>query len=104
MAYRNVADTVEALDEAQREKHDRANSWQTLAGVGPKTATVIAQAWAGREPETLAEIAFQGRGSRGGDIRAATQVVSPALQLVRRVAPISRRMMATARSDTSTAR
>ena len=53
MAYRNAADTVERLDDAQREKHGRANSWQSLPGVGPKTATVIAQAWAGREPDTL---------------------------------------------------
>ena len=71
MAYRNAADTVEALDEAQREKHGRANSWQTLAGVGPKTATVIAQAWAGREPETLAELRSKAEDLGGGDVRAA---------------------------------
>jgi putative hydrolase len=44
MAYRKAADVVEGLDDAQREKHGRANSWQTLPGVGPKTAAVIAQA------------------------------------------------------------
>ena len=33
MAYRNAADTIEALDEAQREKHGKANSWQTLSGL-----------------------------------------------------------------------
>ena len=71
MAYRNAADTVEKLDEAQREKHGRANSWQTLPGVGPKTATVIAQAWAGREPDTLTELRSGAKDLGGGDIRAA---------------------------------
>jgi len=48
MAYRKAADVVEALTPEQREKLGRTNGWQTLAGVGPKTAAVIAQAWAGR--------------------------------------------------------
>ncbi|MGD1112113.1 MAG: PHP domain-containing protein, partial [Mycobacterium sp.] len=51
MAYRNAADIVERLDDAERERHGQANSWQTLPGIGPKTAKVIAQAWAGREPD-----------------------------------------------------
>jgi putative hydrolase len=71
MAYRNAADVVELLDETQREKHGRANSWQTLPGVGPKTATVIAQAWAGREPDTLAELRSAAKEFGGGEIRAA---------------------------------
>ena len=53
MAYRNAADIVEGLDEATRERHGQANSWQTLPGIGPKTAKVIAQAWAGREPDRM---------------------------------------------------
>ena len=56
MAYRNAADTIEALDDAAREKYGRANSWQSLPGIGPKTAAVIAQAWAGREPDVLVEL------------------------------------------------
>ena len=71
MAYRNAADVVERLDEAQREQHGRANSWQTLPGVGPKTAKVIAQAWAGREPETLVELRLAARDLGGGELRAA---------------------------------
>jgi len=71
IAYRNAADVVERLDEAQREQHGRANSWQTLPGVGPKTAKVIAQAWAGREPETLVELRLAARDLGGGEVRAA---------------------------------
>ena len=56
MAYRNAADVVEALSDAERERHGAANSWQSLPGVGPKTAKVIAQAWAGREPDVLVEL------------------------------------------------
>ena len=50
MAYRNAADIVEALTDAERERHGGANSWQSLPGIGPKTAKVIAQAWAGASP------------------------------------------------------
>ena len=32
MAYRNAADIIERLDDAERERHGQANSWQTLAG------------------------------------------------------------------------
>jgi putative hydrolase len=71
MAYRNAADVIERLDDNQREKHGKANSWQTLPGVGPKTATVIAAAWAGREPETLVELRSKAADLGGGEIRAA---------------------------------
>ena len=37
MAYRNAADIVEGLDDAERERHGQANSWQSLPGIGPKT-------------------------------------------------------------------
>ena len=56
MAYRNAADILEGLDEAARERHGQANSWQSIPGIGPKTAKVIAQAWAGREPDQLIEL------------------------------------------------
>jgi putative hydrolase len=71
MAYRNAADTVERLDEATREKHGQANSWQSLPGIGPKTAKVIAQAWAGREPDVLVELRAAATDLGGGEIRAA---------------------------------
>ncbi|WP_370500090.1 PHP domain-containing protein [Mycolicibacterium sp. jd] len=71
MAYRNAADVVEALTDAQREKHGAANSWQTLPKIGPKTAKVIAQAWAGHEPAVLVELREAAQDLGGGDIRAA---------------------------------
>src|ERR1700710_2595433 len=71
MAYRNAADTIERLDDAQPEKHGNANTWQSLPGVGPKTAKVIAQAWAGREPDTLVELRSAAKDLGGGAIRAA---------------------------------
>lgn len=71
MAYRNAAATVEALTDAQRERLGASNSWQTLPGVGPKTAKVIAQAWAGREPDTLVELRSAAEDLGGGEVRAA---------------------------------
>lgn len=71
MAYRNAADVVEALTDEQREKHGRANSWESLPRIGPKTAKVIAQAWAGREPDTLVELRSAAGDLGGGEIRAA---------------------------------
>jgi putative hydrolase len=71
MAYRNAADVVEGLDEAERERHGAANSWQSLPGIGPKTAKVIAQAWAGREPDVLVELRSAAQDLGGGEIRAA---------------------------------
>ncbi|CAN5400904.1 PHP domain-containing protein [soil metagenome] len=71
MAYRKAADVVDALDDAQREKHGKANSWQSLPGIGPKTATVIAQAYAGREPDALVELRAAAKDLGGGEIRVA---------------------------------
>lgn len=71
MAYRNAADVVEALTDAQREKHGAANSWQSLPKIGPKTAKVIAEAWAGREPDLLIELREAAEDLGGGDIRTA---------------------------------
>ena len=86
MAYRNAADIVEGLDDAARERHGQANSWQSLPGIGPKTAKVIDQAWSGREPDALGRIAFRCRGSRrrGRPCRAA-RGPAPAFELVGRV-------------------
>jgi putative hydrolase len=71
MAYRNAANIIEGLDEAARERHGQANSWQSLPGIGPKTAKVIAQAWAGREPDALAELRNAAQDLGGGEVRAA---------------------------------
>lgn len=71
MAYRKAADVVEDLSDADRERHGAANSWQSLPGIGPKTAKVIAQAWAGREPDTLAELRSAAKDLGGGQIRTA---------------------------------
>jgi putative hydrolase len=71
MAYRNAADIIEGLDESARERHGEANSWQSLPGIGPKTAKVIAQAWAGREPDALAELRTAAMDLGGGEVRAA---------------------------------
>ncbi|MDR3659441.1 MAG: PHP domain-containing protein [Mycobacterium sp.] len=71
MAYRKAADVVEALTDEQREMRGRANSWQSLPGVGPKTAAVIAQAWAGREPDALVQLRAAATDLGGGALRAA---------------------------------
>src|SRR3954470_20928938 len=71
MAYRNAADIVEELSEAERERHGQANTWQSLPGIGPKTAKVIAQAWAGQEPDVLVELRSSAADLGGGEVRAA---------------------------------
>jgi len=71
MAYRNAADIVEGLSEADRERHGATNSWQSLPGIGPKTAKVIAQAWVGREPDVLVELRSAAKDLGGGDIRTS---------------------------------
>jgi putative hydrolase len=71
MAYRNAADILERLSSADLERHGAANSWQSLPGIGPKTAKVIAQAWAGREPDALVELRSSAKDLGGGDLRAA---------------------------------
>jgi len=71
MAYRNAADVVETLTDAQRDRHGAANSWQSLPGIGPKTAKVIAQAWAGAEPDVLTELREAVADLGGGEIRTA---------------------------------
>lgn len=71
MAYRHAADIVEGLDDVARERHGQANSWQSLPGIGPKTATVIAQAWSGRDPDLLIELRSAANDLGGGEVRAA---------------------------------
>jgi putative hydrolase len=71
MAYRRAADVVETLDPAERQRHGDADTWQSLPGIGPKTAKVIAEAWAGREPDVLVELRSAAKDLGGGALRAA---------------------------------
>src|SRR5689334_24169359 len=69
MAYRNAADVLEGLSDADRERLGASNSWQSLPGIGPKTAKVIAQAWAGHEPDALVELRESATDLGGGEVR-----------------------------------
>ena len=71
MAYRKAADILEALDESARDRHARDGSWQSLPGIGPKPAKVIAAALAGQVPDTLAELRSSAADLGGGHIREA---------------------------------
>lgn len=71
MAYRKAADILEGLDEAALERHGQANSWQSIPGIGPKTALVIAQAWAGQEPDQLVELRSNAKDLGGAEVRTA---------------------------------
>lgn len=71
MAYRKAADIVEGLDETARDRHAKANTWQSLPGIGPKTAKVIAQAVAGQVPDVLVELRSAAEDLGGGHIRDA---------------------------------
>jgi putative hydrolase len=55
-AYRGAADAIEAMTTEQRQGHQAARSWNTVPGVGPKTATVISQAMAGQVPAYLQQL------------------------------------------------
>ena len=69
MAYRKAADIVAALDSDTRERLGQSENWRSLPGIGPKTATVIAQAWSGREPDVLIELRTAAEDFGGGEIR-----------------------------------
>lgn len=71
MAYRKAADILDALDDETRERLGKTGNWQSLPGIGPKTAAVIAEAWSGREPEALARLRSAAADLGGGEIRAA---------------------------------
>ncbi|MFE7719383.1 PHP domain-containing protein [Nocardia rhizosphaerihabitans] len=65
-AYRRAADVVAALSDAERATRASEHSWRELSGIGPKTAAVIEQAYAGEVPGYLAEL------------RGAAQPIGPA--------------------------
>ena len=55
-AYRGAADAVAAMPADERVRHQAEGSWAKATGVGPKTATVITQALAGRVPDYLQQL------------------------------------------------
>ncbi|MGI3779935.1 MAG: PHP domain-containing protein [Janthinobacterium lividum] len=55
-AYRGAADAVEAMTAEERAQRRADGSWAKATGVGPKTATVITQALAGRVPDYLQQL------------------------------------------------
>ena len=55
-AFRSAADVIAALAPEDFERHAHAGSWKQLAGVGETTATIAAQAVAGRVPDRLATL------------------------------------------------
>ncbi len=69
MAYRKAADVIAALDDETRDLLGQSENWRSLPGIGPKTATVIAQAWSGREPDVLVELRKAAKDFGGGVIR-----------------------------------
>ncbi|MGH1561958.1 PHP domain-containing protein [Mumia sp. DW29H23] len=73
MAYRKAADVYDALDDDHRARLAKRDTWTELSGIGPKTATVIAQASAGRVPDKLAQLRAEDQPVPGDDtaLRAA---------------------------------
>lgn len=55
-AYRRAADIVADLGDDEMRRRAAAGTWQELAGIGPKTAAVIEEAYAGVVPRYLAEL------------------------------------------------
>ncbi|MET8874338.1 PHP domain-containing protein [Nocardia sp. NPDC004604] len=71
-AYRRAADIVAGMPEDELATHRAARSWRELAGIGPKTAAVIEQAYSGAVPAYLSELrqAAQPIGTPGKPLRA----------------------------------
>lgn len=72
-AYRKAADALERLTDAELDDHRQRGSWSELAGVGPKTARVIAEAESGTVPESLAKLRddFAPLATGGAELREA---------------------------------
>ncbi|MFD0364543.1 PHP domain-containing protein [Nocardia sp. GCM10030253] len=71
-AYRRAADIVAELPEDELLAHRTAHSWRDIAGIGPKTAAVIEQAYSGAVPQYLLDLraAAQPIGLPGKPLRA----------------------------------
>ena len=72
-AFRTAALTLAGLTRGEVEKRARAGSLIDLAGIGPKTSAVVAQAIDGRVPDYLADLeqAYRPLVEGGEEIRAA---------------------------------
>jgi putative hydrolase len=55
-AYRGAADALAAMPPGEVVEHQTGRTWGAVAGVGPKTATVISQALAGEVPAYLQQL------------------------------------------------
>ncbi len=55
-AFRTAASVVDTMDDAELDRRIRTNTLKDLKGIGPKTATVIAQAHKGETPEYLTKL------------------------------------------------
>ncbi len=55
-AYRTAAEAVARMADAERGEHQAKGSWNSVTGVGPKTALVITQAMNGQIPEYLQKL------------------------------------------------
>ena len=73
-AFRNAADVLAALPEAERARRARTGRFTDLKGIGETTGQVIAEAYAGGTPAYLADLEERARTplTEGGqDLRAA---------------------------------
>ncbi|SEK38895.1 putative hydrolase [Blastococcus sp. DSM 46786] len=71
-AYRTAAAVVDGLDEAELDRRIRTDTLKDLKGIGPKTATAIAQAHRGEVPEYLAGL----EETYAGELPAAEDVAA----------------------------
>ncbi|MGY1846864.1 PHP domain-containing protein [Blastococcus sp. SYSU DS1021] len=71
-AYRTAAAVVDGLDEAELDRRIRTNTLKDLKGIGPKTATAVAQAHRGEVPEYLAAL----EETYAGELPAAEDVAA----------------------------
>jgi putative hydrolase len=71
-AYRTAAAVVDGLDDAELDRRIRTGTLKDLKGIGPKTATAIAQAHRGEVPEYLAGL----EETYAGELPAAEDVAA----------------------------
>lgn len=69
-AYRRAAEVFAGLSDDEKRSRRKADSWKALTGIGPKTATIIAQAYDG-VPEYLEELRGQAEPIGDGALRQA---------------------------------
>ncbi|NMM90785.1 PHP domain-containing protein [Rhodococcus sp. SRB_17] len=69
-AYRRAAEVFAGLSDDEKESRRKADSWKALTGIGPKTATIIAQSYDG-VPDYLAELRGEAQPIGDGPLRQA---------------------------------